>query len=928
MATVAELEVTLDAKDRGVEAMLKRLDAALKEVDGSDVDINVPAIDKGPFEDLEALKALIADIDGKRAEADVNVAVATSEATAAFAMVNEEVAKLEKEVANVKVDTDTTEVTTKIEMIDAMLAELDARRVEFDIDIDVAGSIAKLEALKLQLRSVGEAVDDTNDKDVADLDRAFQKLSTVAQRTSVNISGMTAAVLSIGPALIPIAAAGAAGMGALGAAGMAAGAAMTAFGFMAINSLTPVADALTKAKTLQDQFDQAITDKQKETALLKLQQLYASLEPGQLAVVKGVQALQAQWTALTATIRPEIYMMAAEALGAISKALPALKPLIESSVTAFHNLQSASLAALGGPVWQEFFSNISSSAAPAMESLGRSIGNLITGLAGVFNAFFPYQGAFLGGLESITKAFEKWGTGLGDSPQFRAFMAYMQANLPGIGQMLLSVSKAFIAIVEEAAPLGGAVIKNVTALADAITRLHEASPGTLGATIAVAGFLAVLANVAGPLLNLIQLIMNASAMWGALSEVITAATAGISGATVAAFGALALAIVAVIAALVAAYQYIQPFQDAVNQMGAAFMGVAQQIGTALAGALAVVVAWGQEMIAKVTAWAQANSQVLSAAWATVTSFVTDALTGMATAVTAGLGVITQTFSGVWQGLGVIVGAAWDIISGLVEGAIDVILGIILAFAGVITGDWSAVWDGMKQVVSGFGKGLLAIVQGIIEAVLGIIGAAESLLVAAFKLIWDGCAKATQSALLLLKDIAGGALDGVVDKILSFGKMFYDAGSKIISQLAAGIKSEIDSAVAAVKSGVDRMASYLPGSPAEVGPLSGHGYVKLRGQRFMEDLSIGLGDTAGLEQRIAAISSMLAVNPTVTMPSSASMAKAYSAVDGGGGNTYVTVASGAVAVDARGGSDPAAMSAAASTATAELAQQIRIAIGKR
>ena len=39
--------------------------------------------------------------------------------------------------------------------------------------------------------------------------------------------------------------------------------------------------------------------------------------------------------------------------------------------------------------------------------------------------------------------------------------------------------------------------------------------------------------------------------------------------------------------------------------------------------------------------------------------------------------------------------------------------------------------------------------------------------------------------------------------------------------------------------VSRIAAFLPGSPAEVGPLSGHGYSYVRGQNLMKDFMRGI-----------------------------------------------------------------------------------------
>lgn len=75
-----------------------------------------------------------------------------------------------------------------------------------------------------------------------------------------------------------------------------------------------------------------------------------------------------------------------------------------------------------------------------------------------------------------------------------------------------------------------------------------------------------------------------------------------------------------------------------------------------------------------------------------------------------------------------------------------------------------------------------------------------------------------------------------------------AGVALMSSFAAGVQSAAGKAVAAARAAVAKIAAILPGSPAEEGPLSGQGYVRIRGQHFSQDLAAGISDQANLIRR--------------------------------------------------------------------------------
>lgn len=108
----------------------------------------------------------------------------------------------------------------------------------------------------------------------------------------------------------------------------------------------------------------------------------------------------------------------------------------------------------------------------------------------------------------------------------------------------------------------------------------------------------------------------------------------------------------------------------------------------------------------------------------------------------------------------------------------------------------------------------------------------------------------------------GAVMSVGGQIMDFiwtlpGKL-YDAGMKIIDQLAQGIRDAAGNAVGAVQEVIDAVLAYLPHSPAKEGPLK---YLSDRGVSFWKEYSKGLELGAGtiLRPNIGDILSTLPVN---------------------------------------------------------------------
>lgn len=144
--------------------------------------------------------------------------------------------------------------------------------------------------------------------------------------------------------------------------------------------------------------------------------------------------------------------------------------------------------ALSGPEWGEFLSFVQNTAPEALDTLGRTIGNVARGLAELWMAFDPLNTSVNDWLLESSRSFAEWADGLSATEGFQDFMAYLRESGPQVADALGSIANAVLQILEAAAPLGGPVLAALTATADAIAAIADskAGPAILAAASAMA----------------------------------------------------------------------------------------------------------------------------------------------------------------------------------------------------------------------------------------------------------------------------------------------------------------------------------------------------------------------------------------------------------------------------------------------------------
>jgi len=168
-------------------------------------------------------------------------------------------------------------------------------------------------------------------------------------------------------------------------------------------------------------------------------------------------------------------------------------------------------------------------------------------------------------------------------------------------------------------------------------------------------------------------------------------------------------------------------------------------------------------------------------------------------------------------------AAWDQLWAIVKFFIDLIVGYFKFW--LMVGE--LVW-----------KGIVAVVQWAIQQIknhVEFIKAIVDMVSNFFNRMKEAVVSRLTEAVNFVKQIPGK----INEALGNLGALLYNKGRDVVQGLIDGILSMIQKVKNAAGQLVNAIGRFMPGSPAEEGPLSGKGYVLKRGQRLVDDFASGI-----------------------------------------------------------------------------------------
>ena len=193
----------------------------------------------------------------------------------------------------------------------------------------------------------------------------------------------------------------------------------------------------------------------------------------------------------------------------------------------------------------------------------------------------------------------------------------------------------------------------------------------------------------------------------------------------------------------------------------------------------------------------------------------------------------------------------QILSGNLASTItNIVIPAINTITALLRGDFSTAFDNARAVVVNTVTAVVdrftALPRLIISAISSLGSRLFDTMTNAGERLVDAAQNQTLNAVQIIGDLPRRAFDALGD----LGGFLFDAGRDLIQGFIDGILSLGGAVSDAVGGIIDGATGWLPGSPAERGPLSGSGYVLLRGQRFTEDFARGLSIPLGVVEQAA------------------------------------------------------------------------------
>ncbi|WP_371672788.1 hypothetical protein OG985_37225 [Streptomyces sp. NBC_00289] len=222
-------------------------------------------------------------------------------------------------------------------------------------------------------------------------------------------------------------------------------------------------DTTVKAATKSDEYRKALAKLTPEQ-----RDLYDSI-----AGPKGITAAFKAWSK---ELQPDVLPLFTRGVDGAKASLPGLSPLVREAAAGVAELQDAASNELKQPFWRRFKADIEKSARPAIVGLGKTLGNVLKGAAGVVDAFLPHIDGIADRMVKASGRFANWGAGLKGSPKFERFLNYADEHGPLIARTLGSIAGAFLAIGTAMSPVSGPLLRLIGSLADGIASVADTLP--------------------------------------------------------------------------------------------------------------------------------------------------------------------------------------------------------------------------------------------------------------------------------------------------------------------------------------------------------------------------------------------------------------------------------------------------------------------
>lgn len=169
----------------------------------------------------------------------------------------------------------------------------------------------------------------------------------------------------------------------LTAAGLGAG----SFAALAIPAFDKVKNAYSQINKDQQAYDNALTSKQRKTALEHLKQDWAALNPQEAGAVRGVQQLTSEFSKMSKAFEPTAFKVLDQGIGIVNKLLPYVQGFANAAAPAIEQFLGEISKSLSGGQFKDFMKFLESLAGPSITAIGHGIEGLLPDIAKLMELF-------------------------------------------------------------------------------------------------------------------------------------------------------------------------------------------------------------------------------------------------------------------------------------------------------------------------------------------------------------------------------------------------------------------------------------------------------------------------------------------------------------------------------------------------------------
>ena len=250
-------------------------------------------------------------------------------------------------------------------------------------------------------------------------------------------------------------------------------------------------DALRAAQRLKiEQLQQKVALEQAGGAAGGAASKMSKLSKAEQELAKDIKAFADNYEKWQQSLQPDIFPAIRGGMDLLTTGMEIGTPLIKASAFALGTLAEKANAGLKSQQWADFFDTMTRMAPLAIDGLGTSVGNLLGGLAGIFEAMAPKTADVLTWLKDITQEFETWGQSLSTDTGFAKFMTYVETNAPKVQQLVGNLGTTIGNILSGLSEPGAGLLDFFVGLSDALAKMtpeqYEAIAKAIGLIVAAA----------------------------------------------------------------------------------------------------------------------------------------------------------------------------------------------------------------------------------------------------------------------------------------------------------------------------------------------------------------------------------------------------------------------------------------------------------